>query len=71
MLGPINRRELVRLLKQLGYRGPYSGGKHQFLVKGELKLYIPNPHEGEIGPDLLARILRQGGIDRDEWEKLR
>jgi predicted RNA binding protein YcfA (HicA-like mRNA interferase family) len=71
VLGPIKRRDLIHLLKQLGYSGPYSGGKHQYLVKGELKLYIPNPHEGEIGPELLARILRQAGIDRDEWEKLR
>jgi hypothetical protein len=30
---------------------------------------VPNPHQGDIGKDLLARILRQGGISRDEWEK--
>ena len=71
VLGPIKRKELIRQFRQLGYSGPYSGGKHQYLVKGELKLYIPNPHEGEIGPDLLVRILRQAGIDRDVWEKLR
>ena len=42
-LGPINRRELIRYLKQLGFSGPCSGGKHQYLVKGELRLYVPNP----------------------------
>lgn len=68
--GPIKRRELISLLKRIGFNGPYSGGKHQFLVKGELKLYIPNPHDGEIGQELLARILRQAGIDRGDWEML-
>jgi predicted RNA binding protein YcfA (HicA-like mRNA interferase family) len=70
VFGPIKRRELIGFLKGLGFQGPYSGGKHQFLVKGELKLYIPNPHDGEIGRDLLARILRQAGIDRKDWDVL-
>jgi hypothetical protein len=30
----------------------------------------PIPHQGDIGRDLLARILRQAGVDRDEWERL-
>jgi predicted RNA binding protein YcfA (HicA-like mRNA interferase family) len=68
--GPISRRQLIDALKQIGFSGPYSGGNHQFMVKGELRLYIPNPHEGDIGRGFLARILRQAGIDRDEWEKL-
>ncbi len=66
--GPIKRRELITRLKHLGFTGPYSGGKHQYLVKGQVKLFIPNPHAGEIGPDLLARILRQAGIDQSDWE---
>jgi predicted RNA binding protein YcfA (HicA-like mRNA interferase family) len=68
--GPINRKELIVFLKQLGFTGPYSGGKHQYLVKGNLRLCIPNPHEGDIGRDLLSRILRQAGIDREDWQKL-
>ena len=47
-----------------------AGGKHQFMVRDDLRLVIPNPHSGEIGRDLLARILRQAGISREEWEKL-
>jgi hypothetical protein len=39
-------------------------------VKGELRLVLPNPHQGEIGRELLARILRQAGMTRTEWEKL-
>ncbi len=68
--GPIKRQDLITHLGQLGFVGPYSGGKHQYMVRGELKLYVPNPHEGEISRDLLARILRQAGIDRSDWERL-
>jgi hypothetical protein len=28
---------------------------------------IPNPHGADISVDLLARILRQAGISREEW----
>ena len=69
-LGPISLRDLIRALRQAGFSGPYSGGKHPFMIKGELTLTLPNPHQGEIGRDLLARILRQAGISREEWERL-
>ncbi len=42
--GPIKRKDLIRYLRQLGFIGPYSGGKHQFMVKEKLKVRIPNPH---------------------------
>jgi predicted RNA binding protein YcfA (HicA-like mRNA interferase family) len=28
---------------------------------------IPNPHGGDIGVGLLARILKQAGVSRAEW----
>jgi predicted RNA binding protein YcfA (HicA-like mRNA interferase family) len=68
--GSIKRRDLIRALKQAGFEGPHAGGKHEFLIKGNLRLTIPNPHQGEIGKDLLSRILKQAGISREEWEKL-
>jgi predicted RNA binding protein YcfA (HicA-like mRNA interferase family) len=68
--GPIKRKDLVRHLKMLGFEGPYSGGKHQYLIRGELRLTIPNPHQGEISKALLSRILRQAEITRQEWEAL-
>jgi predicted RNA binding protein YcfA (HicA-like mRNA interferase family) len=67
--GPVRRTELVRALRSLGFDGPFSGGKHQFMVRGTIALRIPNPHQADIGRDLLARILRQAGVDRDAWEK--
>jgi len=68
--GPISRNDLIRYLRQLGFEGPYSGEKHQFMMKNDLTPRIPNPHKGDIGKELLARILRQAKIDKDEWESL-
>ena len=69
-LGPIKRDELIGYLRALGFEGPYSGRKHQFMIKGEVRLRIPNPHQRDIGQELLSRILRQAKISRDNWERL-
>jgi len=67
---PISRRELIKRFKTLGFSGPYSGGKHQFMIKGELKTRVPNPHKsGDISDSLLREILRQAGITKKKWEK--
>ena len=68
--GPIKRKDLIHYLGKLGFKGPYMGGKHQYMVNGDNKLAVPNPHQSDIGIDLLARVFRQAGIDRDEWERL-
>ncbi len=68
--GPIKRKDLIRYLSYLGFAGPYSGGRHQFMVRKDTTIRVPNPHQTDIGRDLLQRILRQAGINRDEWEKL-
>lgn len=68
-LGPIKRRDLIRLLNKLGFRGPYSGGKHELMRRGEVTLRLPNPHQGDIGREFLVRILKQAGIGIDEWEQ--
>jgi predicted RNA binding protein YcfA (HicA-like mRNA interferase family) len=57
-------------LRKLGFTGPFAGGKHEFMQRGALSLTIPNPHGRDIGPKLLAVLLRQAGIDRSDWEKL-
>lgn len=68
--GPIKRKDLILYLRRLGFQGPYSGGKHQFMRRGEVTISLPNPHRGDIGKEFLARILRQARIDRAEWEEL-
>lgn len=67
---PISRRELIKRFKDLGFEGPYSGGRHQFMIKGTLKVRIPNPHKSEdISDSLLQEILRQAGISKTEFDK--
>ena len=66
-LTPVSWQELIHKLKTFGYDGPFQGGKHPYMIKGDLVLTIPNPHRTEISPDLLVRVLRQAGISREEW----
>jgi hypothetical protein len=40
------------------------------MSNGSLTLRIPNPHQADIGKELLSRILRQAGISKTDWEKL-
>lgn len=68
--GPIRRQDLIRYLRQLGFEGPYAGGRHQFMESGDVRLILPNPHRGDIRPDLLARLLREAEVPREEWERL-
>ena len=68
--GPIGRRDLVDALRRLGFAGPYPGGKHEFMTRARLRLIVPNPHRGEIDRGLLARVLREAGVSRDEWEAI-
>lgn len=69
-VGPISRRDLIACLRRLQFEGPYTGGVHQYMLRGTRRLWIPNPHEGDISRSLLQRILRQAGIPREEWEAL-
>jgi predicted RNA binding protein YcfA (HicA-like mRNA interferase family) len=69
-IGPIKRKELIAFLRLLGFEPPVSGGDHQYMKGRGRKLRMPNPHAEDISRGLLARILRQAGIERDEWEGL-
>ena len=69
-LGPIKRRELIVRLKRFGFAGPFADGRHEFMLKGGVTLTLPNVHQSDIGPGLLARILRQAGITRADWDRL-
>jgi predicted RNA binding protein YcfA (HicA-like mRNA interferase family) len=65
----ISRNELIRKFRSLGFEGPFSGGKHQFMTKGANKVRIPNPHSNkEIHVSLLLEIIKQAGISKIEWE---
>lgn len=67
-MSSILRKELIRKFRALGYSGPFSGGRHQFMIKGKKKIRIPNPHgSGDIDMSLAKEILRQAGISNEEW----
>jgi predicted RNA binding protein YcfA (HicA-like mRNA interferase family) len=66
-LTPVSWQELVKRLRALGFEGPFAGGKHLFMLKGALRLTLPNPHKQAVGVALLAKILKQAGVSRDEW----
>lgn len=66
-LSAVSRRYLIKRLRQLGFQGAYQGGKHPYMLRENVIVTIPNPHRGDIGVDLLYRILRRAGISREEW----
>ena len=64
----VSWRKLVQKFRELGFGGPYSGGRHLFMTKDDLKVHIPNPHRGDISKHLVAEILRQAGISPRDWK---
>ena len=70
MVVVLSRKDLIRKFRALGYSGPFSGGKHQFMIKGSRKIRIPNPHVGDISASLVKDILRQAGISSQEWDNV-
>lgn len=71
MLNPVSCRILIKKFRKFGFEGPISGGKHSFMKKGGLKVSVPSPHkEDVIGASLLKEILKQAGIDQNDWNNL-
>jgi predicted RNA binding protein YcfA (HicA-like mRNA interferase family) len=66
-LSPISFKELVKKLKKYGYQGPYSGGKHLYMIKENIRLTMPNPHKKDISVDLILKILKHVKISKKEW----
>lgn len=64
----VKRRELIAGLRALGFKGPFSGGKHEFMTRRTVVVTIPNPHRGDVGVGLLKIVLDQAGVSRKEWE---
>lgn len=45
---PCKRREFIRRLRQLGFDGPFSGTRHQFMVYRQYHLAIPSNAEYSV-----------------------
>jgi hypothetical protein len=71
---PCKRRDFIRRLRELGFDGPYSGTRHQFMIYGQNRMAIPSNAEYSV-PQLRMMIREVEGIlNRDikanEWNKL-
>ena len=66
-LSPISWQLFVKRIRSFGFSGPFQEGKHPYMIKSTLTITVPNTHDGEIGVDLLRRILNQAGISRERW----
>ena len=45
---PLKRRDFIRKLRALGFDGPYSGTRHQFMVWGQHRQTIPTNSEYSV-----------------------
>ena len=52
---PCKRREFVKRLRGLGFSGPYSGTRHQFMLLENHRLSIPSNSEYSV-PQLRMMI---------------
>lgn len=48
---------LVKRLPKLGFEGPYAGGRHPQILRGDVTVIIPNLHEGDISVGLLSQAV--------------
>ncbi len=58
---PCKRREFIRRLRSLGFEGPFTGTRHQFLVYQEHRLAIPSSEEYSV-PQLRMMLREAAGI---------
>ena len=71
---PLKRREFIRRLRVLGFGGPFSGTRHQFMVLGMQRQTIPTKAEYPVPQ--VRMLLRQvesilgRSITLDEGESL-
>lgn len=71
---PLKRREFIRKLRAIGFDGPFSGTRHQFMVLNQHRQTIPtNP---EFSVPQVRMLLRQvesilgRKVSFDEWDLL-
>lgn len=71
---PCKRRRFIRKVRALGFDGPYSGSRHQYLVFEGHRLTIPSNREYSV-PQLRMMIRQVEAIlgreiSADEWDQL-
>jgi len=71
---PCKRRDSVRRLKKLGFDGPFSGTRHQFMVFQNHRLALPSNPEYSV-PQLKMllseiELIVQKTIFLSDWESM-
>lgn len=71
---PCKRRDFLKKLRSLGFEGPYSGTRHQFMIYQDHRLAIPSDSEYSV-PQLRMMIseielIISRNIFAEEWNKL-
>ena len=70
---PLKRRDFVRKLRALGFDGPFSGTRHQFMISGQHRQTTPTNSEYSV-PQLRPLIRQVGSIlaraiSLNEWRR--
>jgi hypothetical protein len=73
-LAPCKRRDFIKKLRALGFDGPYSGTRHEFMLYQNYRLAIPSNDEYSV-PQLkmmFAEIesIIEKELDIDTWSNL-
>ena len=71
---PCKRSEFIRRLRKLGFDGPYSGTRHQFMVYQQYRLTTPSNQEYSV-PQLRMMIreiedILGRSVTVEEWNSL-
>ena len=71
---PCKRHDFIKRLRQLGFDGPYSGTRHQFIVYEHHRLAIPSNSEYSV-PQLRMMLnetqaILGRSVDAKEWNNL-
>ena len=71
---PLKRREFVRKLRALGFDGPFSGTRHQFMILGQHRQTIPTNSEYSVPQIRLLLRQVESILERrvalEEWNSL-
>lgn len=71
-LSPINARVLIRVLEKAGFTKHHQKGSHVRMIHSDGRRTSVPLHAGEkVGIGLLSKILKDAGIKRDEFERLK
>jgi len=71
---PCKRRDFIHKLRQLGFDGPYSGTRHQFMIYQQHRLAIPSNAEYSVAQLRMLvseiELIIEQALSVEEWNQL-